>query len=71
MIFDVDMDSTRKAWFLACGHTTDTSTSITYSSVVSRESVCIAFAFAALMGMDVLAADIGNAMLNLERGVGQ
>ena len=40
------------------------STSMTYSSVVSRDSVRIAFTYAALMGIDVCVADIGNAYLN-------
>jgi hypothetical protein len=64
MIFDIKMDLTRKARFVAGGHTTDTPASMTYSSVVSRDSVRIAFTYAALMGMDVWAADIGNAYLN-------
>jgi hypothetical protein len=34
VIFDVKMDFTRKARFVAGGHTTDTPSSITYSSVV-------------------------------------
>jgi len=37
---------------------------VTYSSVVSRDSVRIAFLMAALNGLDVKAADIGNAYLN-------
>jgi hypothetical protein len=41
-------------------------TSASYSSVVSRESVRIAFTIAALNGLDVLMADIGNAYLNAE-----
>ena len=64
MIFNVKMDLTRKAWFVAGGHKTDTPTSMTYSSVVSRDSVRITFTYTALMGMDVWAADIGNAYLN-------
>ena len=64
MNFDVKMDLTRKARFVAGGHMTDTQTSITYSSVVSRDSVRIAFTYAALMGMDVWVADIGNTYLN-------
>ena len=43
---------------------TDPPESITYSSVVSRETVRIAFLIAALNGLDVCAADIGNAYLN-------
>mmetsp|Transcript_12139 Transcript_12139/g.17505 ORF Transcript_12139/g.17505 Transcript_12139/m.17505 type:complete len:474 (-) Transcript_12139:35-1456(-) len=37
---------------------------MTYSSVVSRESVRIAFLIAALNDIDLLAADVGNAYLN-------
>ena len=44
MIFDVRMDGkfTRKARLVADGHTTKAPSSITYSSVVSRDSVRIA-----------------------------
>jgi len=38
--------------------------SITYASVVSRESVCIAFVLAALNGLEIEVADIGNAYPN-------
>ena len=43
MIFDVNMGGNfrRKARFIAVGHTTETPTSLTYSSVVSRDSVRI------------------------------
>ena len=64
MIFDVKMDFTRKARLVAGGHVTDPPQSMTYSSVVSRESVRIAFLIAALNDLDILAADIGNAYLN-------
>jgi hypothetical protein len=67
MVFDVKMDNlTQKARFVAGGHTTDTPSSITYSSVVSRDSVRIAFLFAFLNNCDVCVADIGNAYLNAE-----
>ena len=66
MIFDVKMDFTRKARFVAGGHVTDPPTTLTYSSVVSRDSVRIAFLIAALNDIDVLAADVGNAYLNAE-----
>ena len=66
MIFDVKMDFTRKARFVAGGHVTDPPTSITYSSVVSRDSVRIAFLIAALNDLEVLGADVGNAYLNAE-----
>jgi len=66
MIFDIKMDGdfTRKARFVAGGHTTEAPSSSTYSSVVSRESVRIAFLVAALNDLEVFAADIGNAYLN-------
>jgi hypothetical protein len=66
MIFDIKMDGkfTRKCRFVAGGHTTDPPSSSTYSSVVSRDSVRIAFLIAAMNGLDVWAADIGNAYLN-------
>jgi hypothetical protein len=66
MIFDVQMDFTCKARFVAGGHVTDPPTSITYSSVVSRDSVRIAFSVAALNDLDILGADVGNAYLNAE-----
>jgi hypothetical protein len=64
MIFDVKMDFTRKARFVAGGHMTETPNSLTYSSVVSRDSVKIAFLITALNDLDVMACDIGNAYLN-------
>jgi hypothetical protein len=65
MIFDIKMDNlTRKARFVAGGHTTHKPESLTYSSVVSRESVRIAFLLAALNGLEICTADVGNAYLN-------
>jgi hypothetical protein len=64
MVFDIKPDFTRKARLVAGGHMTDPPASITYASVVSRESVRIAFLLAALNGLDILAGDIGNAYLN-------
>jgi hypothetical protein len=64
MVFDVKMDLTRKARFVAGGHTTETPSSLTYSSVVSRDSVRIAFLLAALNDVDVFSCDISNAYLN-------
>ena len=64
IIFDVKMNFTRKARFVAGGHTTDTPVSITYSSVVSRDSVRLAFLIAGLNDLDVLAGDVTNAYLN-------
>lgn len=64
MIFDVKMDLTRKARFVAGGHMTETPSSLTYASVVSRDSVRLAFLIAALNNIDVMSCDIGNAYLN-------
>jgi hypothetical protein len=66
IIFDIKMDFTWKARFVAGDHKTDPPTSMTYSSVVSRGSVWIGFLIAALNGLDVLAADIGNAYINAD-----
>ena len=64
IIFDVKMDFTRKARFVANGSTTDTPVGLCYSSVVSRDSVRISFLIAALNELNMFACDIGNAYLN-------
>ena len=58
------MDFTRKAQFVADGSQTTTPSTVCYSSVVSRESVRLAFLVAALHDPDVFACDISNAYLN-------
>jgi hypothetical protein len=63
MIFDVKCDLTRKAQFVAGGHWSQVPPQVTYSSVVTRESIRIAFLIAALNELDILVADIGNAYL--------
>ncbi len=66
MVFDIKMDGdlTCKARFVAGRHTTDVPDSTTYSSVVSRESVRIAFLIAALNDLQIFAADVRNTYLN-------
>jgi len=64
IIFEIKMDFTRKARLVAGGHKTDPPAQLTYSSVVSRESVRIGFLIAAMYDLDPQAADIGNAYLN-------
>jgi Reverse transcriptase (RNA-dependent DNA polymerase) len=49
---------------VAGGHMTETPKESTYSSVVSRDSVRIAFTIAALNDLEVLAAEVQNAYLN-------
>ena len=66
MIFDVKLGENfrRKARFVAGGHMTTPPATLTYASVVSRESVRIALTLASLNGMIVLTADIQNAYLH-------
>ena len=66
IIFDVKLGENfrRKARLVAGGHTTDPPSSITYSSVVSRDSVRIALTLAALNDLDVLGCDIQNAYIS-------
>jgi Reverse transcriptase (RNA-dependent DNA polymerase) len=65
IIFDVKMDFTRKARFVAGGHVTKPPTTQTYASVVSRDSVRIGFLYAALNGLDIMSADTQGAYLNV------
>ena len=48
---------------VAGGHRTETPSTLTYSSVVSRDSIRIALTIAALNDLSVLACDIQNAYL--------
>ena len=55
IIFDIKMDGkfTRKARLVANGHTTAPASSITYSSVLSREIAGIAFLLESLNDLDI------------------
>jgi hypothetical protein len=63
LVFDVKMDFTRKARWVLDGHKTPDIVGSTYAGVVSRESIRIAFTYAALNDLDIFAADIRNAYL--------
>ena len=65
IVFDIKMGENfrRKARMVAGGHTTETPAVLTYSSVVSRDSVRIALTIAALNDLKVLSCDIQNAYL--------
>ena len=63
MIYDIKMDFTRKARLVAEGCRTPNPVTSTYSGVVSRESVRIAFTYAVLNGLDVWEADVQNVFL--------
>ena len=60
----MDRKFTRKARIVAGGHMTKPLPSMTFSTVVMRESVRISFLLAGLKELDVQAADISNAYLN-------
>ena len=62
-IFDLKIDMTKKARYVAGGHLTDVPTYMTYSSVVSRDTVCIGFLMASLDNLVILAIDIHNDLL--------
>ena len=65
MVFDVKLSENfrRKARYVAGGHTTKPPVAVTYSSVVSRDSVRITLLIAGLNQLDVLSGDIQNAYL--------
>ena len=68
MIFDVKFGENfrRKARLVAGGHMTETPATLTYSSVVSRDSVQIALTLAALNDLQVMSCDIQNAYLTAD-----
>jgi hypothetical protein len=65
LVFDVKLGENfrRKARYCADGHRTGAPASVTYSTVVSRDSVRILLTIAALNGLDILGADVQNAFL--------
>ena len=64
MIFEIKFDG---FWCKAClvtgGHMTDVQAVLMYTSIVSRETVQIALALAALNDLEVKASDISNTYL--------
>ena len=64
MIFDIKMeDFQRKARLVAGGHKTKAPPTITYASVVSCETVCLALTIAALDDLEVKFGDVLNAYI--------
>ena len=53
----------RKARLVAGGHMTTDPAAVNYASVVSRETVCIALALAALNDLEVKCGDVLNAYI--------
>ena len=68
MIFDMKFGENFrcKPRLVAGGHMTDTPNTLTYSSVISRDSICIALTITALNELSVMACDIQNVYLTAE-----
>ena len=64
IIFEIKLDFMWKAHLVAGGHKTDPPAQLTYSSVISGESVQIAFLIAAFNDINLMATDVGKAYLN-------
>ncbi len=64
MIFDVKMeDFQQKARLVAVGHWTKAPATITYASVVSRETMHLALTFVPLNDLEVKVGDVLNAYI--------
>jgi len=63
MVFDVKFDLCRKARLVAGGNHMDPSKEDIFSGVIGMETIRLGFLIAAMNGLDVCAADIGNAFL--------
>ena len=65
LVFDVKMDFTRKARLVKDGHRSHNPNNSDYTGVVSRESVQMGLTYLELMDLEVMAADIHNAYLQM------
>ena len=65
MVFDIKMDFTWKAHFVTGGHITEMPISMTYSSVVSQDSVHLAFLIAVLNDIDIMSVNLENAFIQV------
>ena len=65
LVFDIKLGENfrRKARFCADGHKTEAPPSVTYSTVVSRDSVRVILLVAALNELEVLSGDVQNTYL--------
>ena len=63
IVFDIKMDFAQKAHFVAGGHTTEAPTSMTYSSIVSCDSMQLTFLIVALNDVDIMLVDLENAFI--------
>eukprot|EP00957_Ditylum_brightwellii_P190733 14520403-Ditylum_brightwellii.AAC.1 len=58
------MDFPRNACFGVGGHTTEAPVAMTHSSVVSRDSIRLAFLIVGLNELDVMCCNLQNSYLN-------
>ena len=68
IVFDIKMDFTWKARFMADGSMTEVPSEFTFASVMSRNSVWLALLYVALNNLDILSADMAAAYLNAPAG---
>jgi Reverse transcriptase (RNA-dependent DNA polymerase) len=64
MVFDVKITLNHKAWYVAGGHQTEPTKDMAFESVVSRDSIRIAFLVAAINDLEILSANVAGAYLN-------
>ena len=65
LVFDIKLDFAKKARLVASGHLTPDPVNSIYAGVVSRETVQIALTYAALHGIDLWAAHVFNAFVQV------
>ena len=65
LIFDVNMEFSRKAQMVANGAMTEVPSSLTYYSIVSRDSVCLDLLIEILNDLHVMSCDVGDSYLNV------
>ena len=63
MVFDVKFDLRRKARLVLGGNWTEPPKEDIYSGVVGMDTIRLGFQIAAMNGLKVCAADVGNAFL--------
>jgi hypothetical protein len=65
MVFDIKKDLMQKARLIAGGHHMDPPKESVYLSIILKDSVRIILTLMALNDLDILAADVQNAYLNM------
>ena len=69
LVLDVKMDLTHKTRLVAHGRRIEDPVRTTYAGVASRETVRIALTYAALNGLDILAAEILLSLIYIDEMV--